>query len=1047
MRAKILNASAGSGKTYRLAYKFVHDTVQHYYTKPYLYRAILAVTFTNKATEEMKSRILGKLHELSINSPKSDYMADLQRDLCLTREQIAERARGLQARILHDYSHFTILTIDKFFQRILRAFIKELSIDLNYNLELSTDTILARSTDSLIEEIPYNEELREWILEYVQERIEQGKQWDLRGTIRSLGKNLFDESIRSAIEQAPSKSTMRELVGEASKRNAQATAEIETLARKAIAIMDGAGVLCSDFSGASRSFAFIFPRLLSDAQSNITATMRKLSLTTDGWSKDHAAQALAPQLQPLLHEIIKIRDKNDKVAATLSLIKGTYHSYALMKDLNEKVEQQCQSEGVMLLSQTKHILSRFIEHNDAPFIYEKTGNRFERFMIDEFQDTSRKEWANFVPLLRNAISQAEEESVLIVGDVKQSIYRWRGGDWRILHSGVSEDLGRGETTTEFMQNNYRSLSQIVEFNNMAIGQITALDNSTLNKGLDKALSEEKISPTCHAELYSTLLNAYSSFKQTACKEGSHSGYVRVEMYDSEQEPPMVEYIENAIKRGYKYKDILILCRSKSDSARAAQILLRYKRLNNEFNIMTQESLIVGNSSVCNFVIAVMRLSQDAGDAISLAIYNDYLSREYNTPLDDEEQRWLRSISQLSPDEAFDHIVKRYALGEQAGEVAYLQALHEQVVAFCSSSIADIALFLDEWDEKGKDEALSVEMSDNTIELLTIHKAKGLEKKVVIIPYCKWRLDASGSGMPNQESFFWATPDNASEPLAGLGRVPITFKSDMTSAIYADDYHREQVASHVEAINMLYVALTRAQEELYIGIPHQPKSRQHVGSVLWQAIGGNTSPDMGEQGRCAMEYGLMASPEEAKAKREEKATNILLERYPTSIANIDLRFGEQRYFDDEARAQLSARNIGIMMHSVLSEARNREEASLRIAQLQTSGRIDKQQGEELSAMIEREFSRPQVQEWFSEWDEVRTESDILCSHSVGTRRPDRVMISGERAVVVDYKFGERHSKAYERQVKEYMQLLTQMGYRQTEGYLWYLSTGEIVKIEN
>ena len=1047
MRAKILNASAGSGKTYRLAYKFVHDTVQHCYTKPYLYRAILAVTFTNKATEEMKSRILSKLHELSICSPHSDYMADLQRDLHLTREQIAERARLLQARILHDYSHFTILTIDKFFQRILRAFIKELSIDLNYNLELSTDSILAQSTDALIEEIPHNDELREWILEYVHERIELGKQWDLRGTIRSLGKNLFDEGIRSAIEHSPSKSRMRELVKEAEKSSAQGKAEIVALARKGVEIMDNAGVACSDFFRASVSFAYIFPRLINDPQAEITNTVRKFSLSTEGWSKNSKAQAIAPLLQPILQQIITLRDKYDKLNNTLALIKGTYHSYALMKDLNTKVEEQCQNEGVMLLSQTKHILSRFIEHNDAPFIYEKTGNRFERFMIDEFQDTSRKEWENFVPLLRNAMSQAEEESVLIVGDVKQSIYRWRGGDWRILHSGVSDDLGYEQTATEFMQNNYRSREQIVKFNNMAIGEVISLDNKNLNKGLDDALSTKKISTKCYNDIYDTLLNAYSSYEQTARKNTTEQGYVRVELYNSSQEPPIVEYIKSAIERGYKYKDILILCRSKDSAAHAAKILLEYKRLNNEFNIMTQESLVVGNSTVCNFIIATMRLSQNMSDAVNLAIYNDYLSREYNTSLNEQEQEWLRTISQLSPDEAFEHIVKRYSLGEQAGEVAYLQALHEQVVMFCSSSIADIALFLDEWQEKGKAEALSVEMSDNTIELLTIHKAKGLEKKVVIIPYCKWQLDASSSGSPNQEEFFWAYPDNNDEPLAALGRVPITFKKDMTSAIYADDYHREQVASHVEAINLLYVALTRAQEELYVCIPYQQKGRHHIGITLWQAIGGRNIKELTDDEHPFLEYGKKSAPEKPRAQTKEETTNILLERYPTSVAGIDLRFGEQRYFDDDARTQLSTRNIGIMMHSVLSEAHNREEVTSRIEQLQTSGRIDKQQGEELRSIIEREFSRQQVQEWFSEWDEVRTESDILCTHTIGTRRPDRVMISGDRAVVVDYKFGERHAKAYERQVKEYMQLLAQMGYRQIEGYLWYLSTGEIVKIEN
>ena len=191
MRALILSASAGSGKTYRLAYKFVHDTIKHFHTKPYLYRAILAVTFTNKATEEMKSRILKEINDLVENPDRSNYLKDLERDLQLTREQIMERARALRSKILHDYSHFTILTIDKFFQRILRAFIKELGIELNYNIELDTESMLTRSTDALIEDIPHNEELQRWMLEFAQERIDQNKSWDLRSGIKALGGDIF----------------------------------------------------------------------------------------------------------------------------------------------------------------------------------------------------------------------------------------------------------------------------------------------------------------------------------------------------------------------------------------------------------------------------------------------------------------------------------------------------------------------------------------------------------------------------------------------------------------------------------------------------------------------------------------------------------------------------------------------------------------------------------------------------------------------------------------------------------------------------------------
>ena len=1043
MRALILSASAGSGKTYRLAYKFVHDTIKHFHTKPYLYRAILAVTFTNKATEEMKSRILKEINDLVENPDRSNYLKDLERDLQLTREQIMERARALRSKILHDYSHFTILTIDKFFQRILRAFIKELGIELNYNIELDTESMLTRSTDALIEDIPHNEELQRWMLEFAQERIDQNKSWDLRSGIKALGGDIFQESNKQTIEQAPSKQALREAIAAADKLAAKARAEAKAVAMKAVEIMNREGLTGDEFAYRAGGFISTFQKVAAGEEPSLGQRVREKAQSPKGWSKESTAATVAEQLQPLLKQIVDIYDTNAKLFSTLRIIKANYRSYALLQDIYRKVQEQCESEGVMLLSETKYILSRFVEGNDAPFIYEKTGNRFERFMIDEFQDTSLKEWSNFVPLLRNALSQAEDTSVLIVGDVKQSIYRWRGGDWRILQRGVSEELGAEHTQTVFMQENYRSLRHIVEFNNRVfdsdgerLDSVVKIDNLTLNTQLRSALDADNLSGDTYAELSDTLRRAYHAHKQDVRRRASKEGYVRVERFDKDTEPPIVAYIESAIARGYDYKDIMILCRTKSESARAAKILLDYKHRNNTFNIMTQDTLIVGNSSISGFVISTLRLSQDMSDAISLAIHNDYRGLPYDEPLTEDEQQWFASISQLSPEQAFEHIVEHYDLSSHRDEIAYLQAIHEQIVTFCSSKVADINLFLTSWDEVGKDASLSVEKSDSTIELLTIHKAKGLEKKVVIIPYCGWSLD------PMTNSHIWATPDNDEDTLASLGRFPVNYTEEMTSAIFADDYYREKVYSHVDAINLLYVALTRAAEELYVCIPHGPRMRkQNVGYLLWEAIGGDRRDNTD-----IVEYGELAPP--AYAKEEASTTrNILLGHYPTSTGAMNLRLGEQRYFEEGGERHLSARNIGIVMHSILSQATTREDVLQGIERLLKKGRISPTQAAELSATIAREFERDEVKEWFGEWDDVRTENDILRTGEGLTLRPDRVMIRGERAVVVDYKFGEEHSKQYSKQVERYMALLQEMGYTRTEGYLWYLSAGKIVKIEN
>lgn len=1038
MRAKILSASAGSGKTYRLAYKFVHDTIKHFHAKPYLYRAILAVTFTNKATEEMKSRILKEINDLVVNAAESSYMADLQRDLGLTQEEISTRAKAIRTKILHDYSRFTILTIDKFFQRILRAFIKELGIDLNYNIELDTTTILAQSTDSLIEEITEDEDLQRWIVEFAEENIDDNSAWDIRREMNDLGKALFNESSKQAIGHSVSREQLGKIIRQADEKAAKARAELKALGIKAVEIMDSAGVMPSDFKGKSRSFAYVFTKVAAGNEPSITKTLISVSQSPDGWSDNTSAQDIAPELCRILNNILDLCERHKKLWNTLGMVKQSYRSYALLQDIYRKVREQCDQEGVMLLPETKYILSRFVENNDAPFIYEKTGNRFERFMIDEFQDTSLKEWGNFVPLLKNAMSQSEDTSVLIVGDVKQSIYRWRGGDWRILQQGVSEALGNEDTHTEIMADNYRSLPQIVEFNNMVVEEVVQADNAMLNAKLEAAAAEESISMKAYTELHDTLKKAYYSHAQTPRRKGTKAGYVRVEPFD--EEPPIIECIESAIARGYSYSDIMVLYRRESDGAKAAKILLDYKRRNNSFNIMTQDSLVVGSAAISNFIIAVMRLSQNNRDTISLAIMNDYLGREYDCTLTEEEMSILSQISQLTPEQAFEQIVIRYELDKHTEEIAYLQAIHEQVVAFCTSKVADIQLFLKMWDEKGASKNLSVERNNSTIELTTIHKAKGLEKKVVIIPYCSWQLD------PLVNNTVWATPEQRGE-LSEIGQFPVSYNSRMEQSIYADEYFREKVYSHVDAVNMLYVALTRAKEELYAFIPRNKKGDiTGSGLLLWNAIEAKAATN--EDGtRTWVEFGRKEAPEPEKNDREIGVENVLIRDYPTCNVEMKPHVSSQRYFEEANVSALAPRNMGIIMHEILNQADSIDDVIAGIETARKQGRFNDEQASEMEQIIRREFARKEISEWFGKWDDVRRENDIISSHTTGTRRPDRVMIRGKRAVVVDYKFGEEKLSSHRKQVKGYMSLLREMDYNEIEGYIWYLTLGEIVRIEN
>lgn len=1035
MRAKILSASAGSGKTYSLAYKFIHDTIKYFKTKPYLYRAILAVTFTNKATEQMKSRILKELGNLSRYPDKSNYMADLKRDLGLSDEEIIRRAELTQQRILHDYSRFTILTIDKFFQRILRAFLKELGFDLNYAIELNQDALLQQSVDSLIEDSANDEDLLKWIEGFLQESLDEGEKWDIRAIIKEWEKGIFNEKGKLAIENSVSKEKLQELMQKLLQNIAKISSEQQAVGKRALQMMDAAGVEPDDFKGKASGFISLFAKSMSGKEFNLTSTMVNNYYSTAEWSKVPAAQALATELHPLYVELCDLYKRKAKVEQSLKLFRKTYRTYAMLRDIYRKLRERSDEEGIMLLSETKYILSRFIEDNDTPFIYEKMGNRFERFMIDEFQDTSLKEWHNFVPLLRNAMAQSEDESVLIVGDVKQSIYRWRGGDWRILKEYVKQDLGQDDTIEVPMDKNWRSLKQVVEFNNDTIRDVVNLVNGTLNDMLDKAIQEKSISTACNDELHDMLLSAYRELKQQPCRKSKKSGYVRVEQYDQDV-PPMIEYIESAIARGYSYNDILILCRTKDDGALAAKVLMEYKRHNNTFNIMTRDSLFVGRGAVSSFVIAVMRLSQNPDDVINLAVMNDYLGRAYDAPAEDSDLATLSAISQLSPEQAFERIVIDYGLDKNVEEIAYVQALHEQIVAFCSSKSADIQLFLKMWDEEGYKQTINVEQNEDTIELTTIHKAKGLERKVVIIPYCDWPLKP-------YSGIVWAQPNVQSKNFAELGCFPVKYLKDMHVSDFSEEYYRELVFSYVEGVNLLYVALTRAKEELYVCVPTKSEG---AGRFLWAAVQNKAQTEGdGKNKRTWVECGVQEAPD-GDDHTEEDAENVLLNSYPTYPTTQSPRTVSQRYFEEDGESVRSARNMGILMHGVLSEAKDKTDVMRRIDLEQKNGHLSDEQALDLKQIIEREFCRDQVREWFGAWDEVRTESDILSADIVGTRRPDRVMIRGNRAVVVDYKFGDKQRATHHRQVAAYAQLLRQMGYAEIEGYVWYLSLGQIVKVD-
>ena len=1046
-QAIILSASAGSGKTYQLAYKFVKDVIM----RPELYRGILAVTFTNKATEEMKSRILREIHTLA-SGAKSDYLKDLIKETGYNETLIRERALLARTNILHDYSRFSVLTIDRFCQRIIRAFLKELDIDIDYNIELNPNSLLERSADTLIERIANDDELKGWMLEFAEERLDDGMKWDMRADLAALGAELFKghDRGRKDLNKGKLMTTVKELVKSAN----EVRKKVAEYAKQCHDIIERYALSPSDFKGGQRSFVYAVMRFANGEFKRPTDTMYAAAEDTTLWYTPKAnatVQSAATEMQPLLNELCKTYDEGITTVNTAKLLRDNYRSFALLADLYNEVTLLCNDENTKLLGETKNLLSTFVNDSNTPFIYEKVGNRYEHYMSDEFQDTAEREWHNLRPLLQNAMASNNDTSVLIVGDVKQSIYRWRGGDWRLLKDVAYRDLGKDNTMLDSLKTNYRSLENVVEFNNRLIKNIVERENNFLNNMFTEAYNTDSISSALYEEYQDIVSTAYADAKQLHRNDGK--GYAEVCLHESKT-PPFIEVIEDAISRGYRYSDILILARSKPSGALIAKALFDYKHQKFTskgevgFNVLTLDSLTIDNCDITEFIISVLRLTTDANNDIERGIYNRYLGLPLSHTFTNDELEFFTATAHLSPMEAYESIVKRYKLNERTDRVAYLQAMYEQIVSFSTTRIADIQNYLKWWDERGHEANLTVEMSDNTIEIMTIHKAKGLERPVVIVPYCKWKANPSS----DTPSIVWATAECQNADIKSIGEFPVAFGSAMVDSVFCQDYYQEIAMNHIDMLNMLYVAITRASSELYLFAPYPPKSSSTitgVGPLVAEAamqICDTSYTEEREDGAVThYTYGQKIAHFTPQKTKEEVHEEVILTTYHSEQPSIAIYHRDRPYIDEEHYDTPNARERGIMLHSIFERATNIESIYRAIDNMVDDCLIGKEEANTLKANVEVSLQNPIVNEWFThEWSDVKNESWIL--NNTKLRRPDRVMIDGRRAVVVDYKFGERINDGYKSKVRHYVKLLEEMGlYDRVEGYVWYVTLNHVDKV--
>ncbi len=1074
----VYRASAGSGKTFRLAAEYIKQVIAN----PECYRNILAVTFTNKATAEMKGRILNELFSLS-QGESSGMGNTIAQELNLPLSTIQQRAKQALSLILHDYSRFSVSTIDSFVQRVIQALLWEIGEQGGVDIELDTIPVLEHAADNLLDSASQVDELLKWLTSMGYSLLDEGKSWDVRHKLVELGKQLFSEKFRLMSREDVEKFTDRERVNklkeqlqkivstttialsstanEALKDIEQRGVGIDSIAHGKNGVM-GFFIKCAAVDESTTDLPSPDTKRVSDALGDGTgqAWVNKATYT-DKVAFAPIEQAVIEVLYPALTKLIETISVKQVHYYSAKLILKNLENLALIGDLWSKVRELSREEGFLLLSDSGHLLREFVKESDAPFVYEKVGTRYDMYMIDEFQDTSEVQWHNFKPLIENSLSQ--DCFSMIVGDVKQSIYRWRNGDWSILASGVEDDLRHFGIDDIDLSTNWRSLPAIIDFNNRFFIQTRELAIEAI-RGKSSSPFEALI-----PDLSEQIQKAYKDVEQKSPKNGDDGkGLVQLKFFEKENNAGCDEFLSNGIstliqdlRENYSLSDMAILVRTKNEGQRIANMLLEHNRKEHDKNrhitFVSQEGLELKASLVVRLTIAAFRLVQDSTNEIAkrvLAKEIASLSSE-TTPLwhshftasqTDCEVEWLSSLNTRPLNEVFEAVAQRYGLFRIEGELAHLAELHEHIASISSKGGGDVNRFLQWWDEKGSGLSLTVPESTNALSIITIHKSKGLQYPVVIIPYANWPFRPASA-----QPLLWVQSDE--EPFNLLPKYPIQAGKQAKQSLFARDVLEEEMRELVDNINMLYVAFTRPERELYVFVPLTNKEAENdineinsVSRIIKTAIPSlSEMPTEANIEQKSATYIFGSSPSNRKKNTlvNSQKTGWTMDSYPVgqSLGEIKLKMEAEEFFLSSPSEKLAPKEHGKVMHELFSNITTVNDIDIAIQKLIAEGLLASSDKEPLSTWISDILKAEPIKSWFSGAWEVKNEASILTPDG-HNYRPDRVMIMDAQTVVVDFKFGAQ-LPAHTKQVQRYSQLLRNMGYSVVEGYIWYVDQNRLV----
>lgn len=1073
----VYKASAGSGKTFTLTTEYI----KHLILNPHAYQQILAVTFTNKATTEMKERILQQLYGIwrKVNTSEV-YLKYIESQLNnegeWTEEQIRQRAGIALQYILHDYGRFRIETIDSFFQSVMRNLARELGLNPNLNIELNNIDVLNKSVDSLIEKLTLTSPVLAWILEYINERIANDKRWNVSNEIKAFGLNILDEkyieqgeALRKKMRNPEVVKLYRELLH---KMEAAALKDIQYFWVQFENILKEHALTPDDFKNGAKGIGSYFKKLrdgrLADKDVK-NATLNNCMADAQNWvsktsvRKTDIIQLAETRLIPLLKEAETQRPQKLRTINSCRLSLKHLNKLQLLNHIDEEMRLLNHEQNRFLLSDTNALLHSLLQNGDSSFIFEKIGANIHHVMIDEFQDTSRMQWDNFRILLLEELSQGFDN--LIVGDVKQSIYRWRNGDWNILNN-LKEDPSQQQPINRYvkvktLRTNRRSEANVIDFNNRLFKKAVEYLDS---------IYQQDIGEECSA-----LKDAYADIIQESPKN-ELQGYVKGmllnvpngEDYTACTLQALGSEVLHLINEGVNPNDITILVRKNKNIPPIAEYFDKELRL----TIVSDEAFrLDASSAVCTLMDAIRYLSNpdDGVSATSLATnylidikksttsWKDILENDIEDLLPVSFTSRMEELKLMPLYELFEELLGIFDLTDLQGQDAYLFSFFDNVMEYLKNNSSELDAFINYWDETLCSKTIPSNEVDG-IRIMSIHKSKGLEFHTVLIPFCDWKLENE-----TNNQLVWCTPQEP--PYNQLDLVPVNYSSTMIESVYRKDYEDERLQLWVDNLNLLYVAFTRAEKNLIFWSKNAQKGSI---SELFTTI----LPQMALSDDCTWEENeetsyfekgqiIPSKIREEKIEKDENGNKLLQQtnKYPVCMQSIhhDVNFRQSNRSadfiagNDEQESPQQFIDRGRMLHTLFSSIRVISDVDNAIDQLVFEGIIGNKDKEyEIRQFVKEAFSHPQVQDWYSGKWTLFNECDIIWQENgeLHTRRPDRVMTNGEEMIVVDFKFGKVNAR-YNKQVQEYIRLLERMidTPRHISGFLWYVDEKIVERVKD